>query len=368
MKFSCYKKDLADALKAVMPAVAVKPQTPVLSGVYLKAEGSVLEVQGNNYTNGVIAKIPVNVEDAGEVVVGGKKFQEFVAKLPDRTLTCSVENNALHVESGGANVTLLTMPVADFPQVKLLDDGHEFKIHAGALSDLIRKTVFATDNSVGARPIFTGVNFDFKDNCLTCVATNTHRLALAKTQLGIDNTPFSFVAPAVALNAVLSRINPKAPGDFVTVAFTGRYISFTFDNVYMTARLLEGQFPPYDRIIPTDSTTSVTVNVAEFKETVELVALMAKENEYNHVKLNITADSITISADSREIGDAVKTIAATVEGDELVIAFNASYLVHVLRVAGSEKIDIAFNDPFSPALVTVPGDDNFKYVVTPVRT
>ena len=368
MKFSCYKDDLADALKAIMPAVAVKPQTPVLAGVYLKAEDNVLEIHGNNFTNGVITKIPCLTEENGEVVVHGKKFQEFVAGMSDRTVNFSVENNSLIVTSSGATVTLLTMNAADFPKVKAIDDGSEFKIRAGVLCDLIRKTVFATTKDKTARPIFTGVNFDFKDDCLALVATDTHRLALAKTSLPINHTPFTFVVPSAPLYNVLGNINTKEPDNLVSVSFTNRYIGFTFDNVFMTMRLLEGQFPPYDRIIPTGSNTRARVIVKEFKTAVDLIALIAKETEYNTVKLNITAAGIEISADSREVGNAVKTVDATVLGDDLNIAFNAAYLSDVLKVVDAPAINIAFNDKFSPAAVTVPGDDDYVYVVTPVRT
>lgn len=368
MKFSCYKDDLADALKAVMPAVAVKPQTPVLSGIYLKAEDAVLEVQATNYTNGIIAKIPVNTEESGEVVISGKKFQEFVANLPERTLTCSVEGKALTLESGSANVTLLTMTAADFPKVKTIDDASTFKIRSKVLHDLIRKTSFAAGKDKGERPIFTGCLFDYKDDFLTLVATNTHRLALAKYQLSINHEPFAFTVPAAALNNVINRIDTKDAENFVTVNFSNKHVAFTFDNVYMTVRLLEGTFPPYERIIPTGSTTRARVIVKEFKTAVGLIALIAKETEYNTVKLNITAAGIEISADSREVGDAVKTVDATVDGDDLNIAFNAAYLSDVLKVVDAPAINIAFNDKFSPAAVTVPGDDDYVYVVTPVRT
>lgn len=367
MKFSCYKDDLRDALKAVMPAVAVKPQTPILSGVYVKAEDSAIEIHGNNYAIGVIAKIPASIEESGEVVVSGKKFQEFVANLSARTISCDVEDNVLHISSDGANVTLLTMPAEDSPKVKVIESADTFAVRQSVLHDLIRKTSFAASNDKGARPVFTGVNFDFHDGYLSCVATNTHRLAIAKIPFTCDRESFNFVVPAAALNNVLARINPKDHEDNVTVSFTGRYVAFTVDNIFMTVRLREGQFPSIDRIIPTDSTTRVTVNVAEFKEALGIVGLMAKETEYNTAKLFVAADSIEITARSAEVGDAVKSVEATIEGNDLEIAFNVSYLADVLRVVDSEKINIAFNGQYSPAAVTMPGDDDFIYVVTPVR-
>lgn len=367
MKFSCYKDDLADALKAVMPAVAVKAQTPVLAGVYIKAENSMFELQANNYTQGVIAKIPCSTEESGEVVVGFKKFQEFVSKIATKTLTCSAENNSLTVDAGGATVNLLTMDAADFPKVKAVD-GTSSKIKSRDLYNLIRQTVFAADYSKTARSIFAGALFEFKDNTLTVVASNTHRLATVNATLQIDAEPFAFVVPAASLNAVLSRIDTKDADNFVTVTFAGRYVAFTYDNVFMTARLLEGQYPPYERIFPTGSTTRVTINAAAFQKAIDIVGVVAKESQYGTIMLCFADGHCNLQAKSQDIGSAEQTVECTIDGADIDIAFNYAYWADALRVIDAHEINIAFNDKYSPALVTIPGNDDFRYVITPVRT
>lgn len=367
MKFTCYKEDLADALKAVAPAVAVKSQTPVLSGVYIKAENSMLELQANNYTQGAIAKIPCSTEESGEVVVGFKKIQEFAAKIAAKALTCSVENNLLTINAGGANVYLLTMDATDFPKVKAVD-GTSFKIKLRELYNLIRQTVFAAGTSKSDRPIFTGVLFEFKDNILTAVATNTHRLAATNAPLELDAEPFSFIVPATSLAAVLNRIDTKDADNFVTVTFAGKYVAFTCDNIFMTARLLEGQYPPYENIFPTNSTTRVQINAAEFQKALDIVGVVAKETEYGTIMFHFAGDCCILRATSQDIGTAEQAVECTIDGNELDIAFNYTYWTDALRVIGAHTINIALTEKFNPALVTVPGDDNFKYVITSVRT
>ena len=209
MRFSCYKDDLNDALQFVIRAVAVKPQTPVLSGIYLRAEGSMLEVQGNNYAMGIIARIPVNTEDPGDIVVSGKKFQEFVRNMPDKTITFFDEDNSLVMESGGASVRLLTMAAQEFPKVKTPDAENSFKIRTTTLQELIRRTVFAAAKDEGSRPIFTGCCFEIKNDAINLVATNTHRLALAKDMLTENYDEMSFVVPAETLRDIMNRIDSK---------------------------------------------------------------------------------------------------------------------------------------------------------------
>lgn len=366
MKFSCYKNDLTEALQFVIRAVAVKPMTPILAGIYLKAEGSMLELQANNFSTGIITRIPVNTEVAGEVVVSGKRFQEFVRNMPDDTITFSDAGNALAIESGGASVELLTMPAFDFPKVKTPETDNSFKIRTTVLRDLIRKTVFAVGKDE-ARPVFMGCCFEIKGGQISLVATNTHRLALAKENLPDSYSDCSFVVPSDTLRGLMLRIDPKDVENYITINYSTRYLTFTFDNVFMTARLIEGTFPPYDRVIPASSTTRVTVGTDDFRKAVEFVALMSKETEYNTVKLAFNNGGIEISSNSPEIGDAIKGVEAQIDGDELDISFNADYIVDVLRVLESKQTIIELNDRYSPAKFTEPDDDSYIYIATPVR-
>ena len=366
MKFSCYKNDLSEALQFVIRAVAVKPMTPILAGIYLKADGTLLEMQANNFSTGIRTQIPVNTEAPGEIVVTGKRFQEFVRNMPDDTITFHDEDNTLVIESGGANVELLTMSAADFPKVKTPDTESSFSIRTNTLRDLIRKTVFAVAKD-DTRPIFTGCCFEVRGDQISLVATNTHRLALAKAELPEAFGDCVFVVPADTLRGLLSRIDPRDSDNYIRVDYSTRYLTFTFDNVFVTSRLIEGMFPPYDRVIPTSSTTQVNVNTADFKAAIDFVALMSKETEYNTVKLVFSGEGIEISSNSPEVGGAVKRVEADFNGEDLEISFNVDYIADVLRVIDSPRVNIALNDRYSPAAFTEPDNDSYVYVATPVR-
>ena len=368
MKFSCYKSDLAEALQFVVKAVAVKPMTPILAGIYLKAEGSMLELQANNFSTGIITRIPVNTEIAGEVVVSGKRFQEFVRNMPDDTITFCDEytNNTLTIESGGASVELLTMNAVDFPKVKTPETDNSFKVRTTVLRDLIRRTVFAVAKD-DTRPIFTGCGFEIKGSKISLVATNAHRLALAVGQLNESYNDCTFVAPAEALRGLMLRIDPKDVENYVEINYSARYLTFTFDNVFVTSRLIEGQFPPYERVIPTSSPTHVTVNTDDFKRVVKFISLMSKETEYNTIRFVFSSDGIEISSNSPEVGGAVQNVEAEFEGEDVDISFNVDYIDDVLSVIRSETLNIALSDRYSPAVFTEPGNNDYVYVATPVR-
>ena len=366
MKFSCYKSDLTEAMQFAIRAVAVKPMTPILAGIYLRADGSMLEIQANNFSTGLITRIPVNTEVPGEVVVSGKRFQEFVRNMPDDTITFSDEDNTLLIESGGASVKLLTMSSSDFPKVKTPDTEHSFKIRTTVLRNLIKRTAFAVAKD-DARPIFTGCCFEIKGDTISLVATNTHRLALAKAQLPDSYEDCSFVVPADALRGIMLRIDPNDVENYVTIDYSTRYLTFTFDNVFVNSRLIEGAFPPYERVIPTSSSTNVKVDTSAFRKAVEFVALMSKETEYNTVKFTFSDGGVEVSSNSPEIGGAGQNVEAEIDGNSVDISFNVAYIADVLKIIEAKQINIALNDKFSPAAFTEPDNDNYTYIATPVR-
>lgn len=363
MKIQCYKEDLKDALQVAIQAVAVKPSTPILSGLYLSAAGNQLMIQANNNETGILTTIPVNVEVDGEVVVSGKRFADFVRQMPEDVITIKSEGNTLTLESGGSNVELLTMNANDFPKVQMPAANQSVTISAKTFGDLIHKTAFAVAKK-NDRPIFTGVNFAFANSELTLAASNTFRIAIAKEQV-IDCPTANFVVPAESLEMIGKKLVNEEGN--VSIRISDKVAAFKFDNYLVTSRLIEGQFPPFDRVIPKESTTQIDIDTAEFKKAINFVALMSKETEYNTVKLNIDKEGVEVSANS-EVGGAVKNVEAKVTGDDLEISFDVAYIADVLKIITSPVLHMELNDRYSPIAITEPNNDNYIYVVTPVRT
>ena len=369
MKFTCSKNDLIDALQVVSRAVANKTQMPILSGIFMSAEGSTLEMQANNFSLGIITKIPINTEEPGTVTVTGKYLLEIIRKLSGDTVTISFAagENVVNINSESASFNLLAMSSEDFPKVKSPETYSSFKIKSATLKNLIRKTAFAcaTDE---VRPIFTGCYFEISGHSVSLVATNTHRLAIMREQVPEEVGNLNFVVPAATLRDLARMLDSSDNENFVTIDCAMKYIAFTFDNIYMTSRLIEGQFPPYDRVIPHSSATVATVNVSEMLAAVDRVALISKETEYNTIRFIFTNNGVNISSNSPEVGKAEEQIPAQLEGPELDISFNVLYIYEILKALDSETCKIALNKSLEPADIRETGNDNYIYVVTPVRT
>lgn len=368
MKCTCSRKDLNDALSAVVKAVAVKPSTPVLAGIYLRAAGDTLELQATNFSISIIAKIPANVEVEGAVVVAGGYFTSIVGKLGGEIVTLTNEDDAATVtlKSDAASFDLLSMDAGDFPRINKEDATHSFRIQKDALRTLIARTVFACSRDE-SRPVFTGCFVDISDTTITFAATNASRIAIAREQIFDELDSLQFIVHAATLRNLLGMLY-KSSDNVVTVDFYGTGVAFTFDNIFMSSRIIDGTFPPYDKVIPASCATTAEVDVDELRVAIERMQIIAQETEYKTILFKFTQEGLEISANSYNIGKSIEHVDANVEGDDLEISFNFSYLTDALKVFSTEKVEFGMNQPLTPVRIRGLGDGNFTYIITPLRT
>lgn len=368
MKISCAKNLLVHAVQTVQKAFAAKTTMPILTGIYLSASDNVLELQATDYEIGISCKINVQVYEPGAIVLSGRYFQELVRRLPGDTIEISSENveKTIQITSNSSQFNLLSLPAEEFPVLKPLTSTNIMQVKDNILQDIIKKTVFAcaTDE---ARPIFTGGLLEIDGQDIRMVATNTHRLALKKDVLNTATNSVKMIVPAKILSELARLLVSDTPID-VTVYWHKNQVAFAFDEIYLIARLIEGQFPDYNKVIPPNFATTVLINSDNFFAAVERVSLLAREGEYNVVKLSFKNDEIVINSNNPDIGKACETVPATITGNELDIAFNAKYVTDILKNINSEQLIFSLNTPLSPACIRPADDESYTYIITPVRT
>ena len=368
MKITCAKNELLSALRFASKAIASKPQTPLLSALYLSAEDGMAEVHGNNNETGLIAKLPVEMEEHGSIAITGRYFQEVVTKLPGEEVTIDYDFNKkiAHITSGQADFRLLSMNPQSYPTVKHFDGNLSFTAKDTELREVIKKTVFACANDPN-RPLFTGVSVQVRNDHVVWAATNSHRLAVNTLHLSEPTTSINMIVPGRFLQDVYHNLSSEVPID-VKVTCSYNSMSFEFENVFMTTRLLEGAFPDFNRVIPADFETKVHLDTAEFRSAVDRVSLIARSSEYNIILLDFETDKVLISSVNQEVGQANEDVAAQIEGPNISIAFNSQYIVDALKNIDSKTITFCMNQPLTAARIIEDGADDFVYVVTPVRT
>lgn len=369
MKITCSKSELTSGLQITAKAIASKPQTPILSGIFIKAENDVLELHATNNEIGLLCRIPVEIEEPGELVVYGRYFLDVIRKLPGDSVTIvyNKEENIINVTSNQASFTLRSMNANEFPKVKPIESNVQFTIKDNILRSLIKKTAFACSKDE-SRPVFTGCYLDIADNKITMAATNMHRLAVKYEQFPESLGNIKIIIPSNILMELLHNLNSDIPTD-VQVSCNFSQISFAFDNIYMTSRLIEGAYPDYNNVIPANHATLVTLDSAEFNAAVDRVSLISRMGgEFNVVKLEFAHGQLHITSNNPEVGNAEETIPASIEGPDISIAFNAQYLADVMKIIDSKNCELRLNQPLSPITIKEEKDDAFIYVVTPVRT
>lgn len=361
MKTIVSKADLQDAINAVIPAVAVKSSTPILGGVFFCAEKSALTVRATNFQLDITAKIPANVESAGCTVTSGKFLQPVVNKLSGEIVTLETADT-LTVKSEAASFNLLTMDASDFPNPACDQPTASFRISGTALRKLITQTAFACGDDM-TRPVFTGVHFTVNGTQIRAVGTNTHRIAIANDST-FDSANADFIVPANTLKAFA----PALLRQTVTIDIFPRAVAFSFDNVYFLSRLVDGSFPPVDKIIPASTATSATVDANELKAALERVRVIAKETDYKSVACFFTADGLEFSSNQQNIGRVIEHLDAEVSGADINIAFNFAYLLEGVKAADGDRVIFGLNGELEPAALNNPDDASFLYIVTPLRT
>ena len=365
MKFSCAKKDLLNLLTKLSKALAVKPVTPILAGFYLKVFGDVLEVQANNYSLGMAGQIPVNAQDdGGEIVVIGKKFVDVVKAMPEEVILISQNGNYLEICSGRSKYQVSTFEATDFPKVTTPDTDKRFKINASALKDAIKRTVFACSKDDG-HLLYTGCLFDIDREKISVAATDMHRLALVQDIFLNAASPLKIVIPAAALNVIAEMLPDDT--DEINIDYTGKSVSFTTDGIFIKARLLEGNFPDYNRVIPEKTKITALFITAELKAAIDRLATISKDAKDNKTQFEFSKDGVKMSAYSAQFGVGEEFVSANVEGGALDITFNCQYLSDALKTFKNDACKFYLNDSYDPAIIRETGNDKFIYVVTPLR-
>jgi DNA polymerase III, beta subunit len=368
MKIFCPKDDLHRAVQTVQKAVATKTPLPILTGIYLSAQNGEIQLQATDYEVGISCTVPATVEEPGEIVLSGRYFQEMVRRLPGETveIASSKEDRTIKITSQNSQFNLLSLPAEEFPVLKPISRENSFSVQDAILRELIKKTVFASANDE-ARPIFTGALLEVDGEEIRMVATNTHRLAIKKAKLAAGSGQVKMIIPSKILNELARLLTTEEPND-VFLSWHKNQVGIIFDDVYIISRLIEGQFPDYNKVIPPSFATTVKLNTEQFLDAVERVSLLARDGEYNVVKFFFKDGAVIISSNNPDVGKAREIIDASTDGNEVEIAFNAKYVTDILKNIDSEELVFSLNTPLSPAGIKPVGDDNYTYIITPVRT
>jgi DNA polymerase-3 subunit beta len=375
MRVSCLQENLAKGLSIVSRAVASRSTTlPVLSNVMLSTDNNRLKLSATNLEIGINTWIGAKVEEDGAITVPARTFVDLVNTLPpDRIdMELSVRTQTLHLRCGRSEANLKGIDAQEFPIIPTPQGNGQILIDPEKLTKMINQVAFAaaTDES---RPMLTGVLTKFDQDRLTMAAADGFRLSVRSTAIDTAvSEPVQILIPAKALTE-LARISGEQEDSIeITITSARNQILFHLTNTDLVAQLIDLQFPDYEQIIPKRHSTRTVASAVELLKAGRAASIFARESA-NTTRLHIvpggelTPGHIEIAARSDETGDNVGEIDATVEGDEIEIAFNIRYLLDVLSVMDTPQIILETTTAGSPGVIKPIGDDDFIHVIMPMH-
>jgi DNA polymerase-3 subunit beta len=370
VKLSVMQENLARGLSVVSRAVSNRSTLPVLANVLLKTEDAGLKLTATNLEIGITYWVPGKIESDGATTVPAKLLTDLVNSLPsgDRVDLALQPGDTLHLRSGRFETHIKGIDAEEFPAIGAAGERPTTRIAQNVLRKALAETAFAAASDE-ARPILTGVLARFEGDQLTLAAADNYRIAVKTIPILDPVEETSVVIPARALNE-LARILADVDDPIEVVLAAGKnQVLFHLDGIDLVSRLIDGQFPNYQQVMPSSHATRAVLDREELLRAVRPAALIAHESA-NIVKLQISGDGepgITVSANA-EVGDHVGQVEAAVEGDGTTIAFNARYLADVLTNVSADQFALELNGPLSPGVFKPVGDERYVHVVMPVRT
>ncbi len=369
MQFSVSKNVLLKELNLLQGIVEKKSTIPILSNVLIETvNDSTISLVATDLDVSLQTECAAESGRSGSIVLQARKLFEIVRNLPDAEINFAKEDNDwVKIVCASSEFRIVGQSKEHFPSTPKAEKAG-VTIPAAVLHGLINRTVFAITQEE-SRYALNGALLSFGEGRLQMVATDGHRLALAAASLDqvVDGAdPLKVIIPKKAL-IELARLTAGAEED-LELSRDENHLYFEIQNRHLTSRMLAGQFPNYDLVLPKNNDKSISLNVDRITQSIKRAALMADERSHG-VKVDLATGKLSITSQSADVGEAKEVIPLDYTGDNLSIGFNAQYVLDFLGVVGTDEVLFEFKDEQSPALLRPSGDgqSDYKYVVMPMR-
>src|SRR5213592_2893954 len=362
MKVVCQRDELAQRLGLVARAVSARANVQILSGVLLRAEAGRLNLAATDMELSLRSSLEAQVDGDGAVVVPGRLLVDLVRLLPDSEVTIEHrgDENVVRVISGSSSSTLHTYAAEDFPRLPDLDTVGTFTVDRESLLETVSRVARSASRDE-SRPVLTGILVRFEAGKLVMAATDSYRLSVKETALSGDIPELEAIIPARAL-AELSRI--AQTGDTVELGVQDNQVVFAADDVWLTTRRIDGQFPNYKQLLPETFEHELTLPRNELLDVVRRVGVMVQRT--SPIQLRFAEGELTVFARTQDVGEAKESMPVQFSGDPLEIGFNAEFLREGIETMVEDEIRLKLISPLRPAVIEG-GDADPTYLIMPIR-
>ncbi len=350
-------------LQMVQNIVEPRQTLPILANVLLETDGETIRLTATDLEVGARVTVPARVASKGSITISARKLAEIVKELPATTLALKVGDNAqVSLRCGGVSYRLVGLAPDDFPPVVPASPAAWLTVDAKGLREMLTHTSFAISHDE-TRYALNGVLFVVQPKEMKVVATDGHRLAIASRGLAQAGTPATGIVPRKAVSEIQRALGA---GEEVQLAIAENQFVLQMPNFVMTARLIEGQFPNYEAVIPKGHPGKLTMSRSALIAALRRVSVMAEERN-KPVRLTLSPASLKLSASSAELGEAEEALTVDYAGEEVTIAFNSRYVIEALSPMEEDSVVFEFKDALSPGVIKSPDHDSYRCVIMPMR-
>lgn len=374
MKLISVQENLKKGLSIVSHGTGKNINLPILNNILIKAHKNSVELISTNLEIGIIHKLRGKVEEEGEFTVDAKIITDYVNLLPSENVEIEDINDELKIECENYKTKIRGESAKEFPLIPTVDQSNYYSCGVSDLKKALNSVVFAVSNSEN-RIELSGVLFDFNDNRLIMVATDSYRLAerYVNVKASGDFIDQKLIVPARTVQELLRILSSYNSEDLafeqdgaVRISISDNQILFTIDSVDLVSRLINGQYPDYKQIIPDKNKTEVVANKSDLLRAVKAAAIFSKIG-INDINLEFKDNKIIISASSGQSGESRVDLDAEINGIDNEVAINYRYLIDGLNNIDSDKVKMKMVSGNTPCILTSEKEDSYLYVVMPIR-
>lgn len=370
MKFTCTQRDIATAVGAASKIVNAHSTVPILSNVLLQAEDGKISVRATDLELTLEHAFPAEITESGAVTVPAKLFSSYLGNLSVGTLEVNAIPTKASVKCGRSNYDFNALPADEYPPLPAATRGSHLTLAAKKFRDAVDATIFAASGEEARGAVLMGTLLEIDGTSLTLVATDGYRLAKYQTQLddGISGAE-KYIVPSRALAEAARNVGGAEQIAMSALGAQSNQLQMSGGGVAITVRLVDGQYPNYQQVIPAQFDRSVKMNTADFIGSLRRAELVAGDRA-SMVKVAVTGNTLIVTAHSDISGKAYEELEVEQTGEDITIAFNARYLVDILNHIKSEQTIIEFLGPLSPAAIrpAQPSESGQQlYVLMPLR-
>ncbi|NMB25958.1 MAG: DNA polymerase III subunit beta [Firmicutes bacterium] len=366
MQFIGMQGELLRCLQTVEKAVATRDTSPALTGVYMECEDGRLVVRASDSELTIEAHAQVEVAREGNVILEAKFFIPLIRRLPAGEVIVKFlpEQQMLEIAAGNGNFRLQTMVAEEFPKLDISGREPLANLPSHLLAKMIKQTVYATRKEQG-HSAFTGILMECSSNEIRLVATDSSRLCFNRQGIPQGND-FRFIVPARTCSELL-RILPSEEEAFVEISLLGNQVVFSLDDAIVVSRLLEGQYPDYNRVIPKGTDVEIVALCSELAAALERANLMGKKGPAI-VTFDLEEGLLNLRSRDPDLGESKEILNVEHTGDGVKSSFQARFVLEMLRTVESDKVTIGLSNGLNPGIIRPEDSEDYLYVIMPVRT